>query len=415
MNAEYIRWRSQFMRKRLQIVTVMSSICIFSFMIWQMVVSRKGQSPLNTHISVALDLGIEALLIGSFWLLRSPFAKNLIYPIFLFIPLTINLTTQIHVSLTGIETPFFIPWVLVFVAQVTIVPVCWRLHFAVQAITVGSYFLLVTFLFGDGVSDIFTRSPLLVAGKLEMPISLIFLFVGWICVMGDLSVYLYEQLQEREFIARKELEEQKERSERLLLNILPQSISDRLKLESNLIADNFQDVSVLFADIVGFTVFAEKFPPEEVVTFLNQIFSRFDVLAERYGLEKIKTIGDAYMAVAGIPFAHRDHAQASLEMAIAMQSELATFNREYQQNLKIRIGISSGPVVAGVIGIKKFTYDLWGDTVNTASRMESHGIAGCIQVSETTYQYLRDRYHFEVRDRVEIKGKGAMTTYVLSS
>jgi class 3 adenylate cyclase len=231
--------------------------------------------------------------------------------------------------------------------------------------------------------------------------------------MGNLSVYLYERLQQREFVAREELEEQKERSERLLLNILPQSISDRLKLESHLIADNFLDVSVLFADIVGFTLLAEKIPPEEIVTFLNQIFSRFDGLAEKYGLEKIKTIGDAYMAVAGIPFAHADHAQATMEMAIAMQSELESFNCDYHQSLKIRIGISSGPVVAGVIGIKKFAYDLWGDTVNTASRMESHGIAGCIQVSESTYQHLRDRYHFAVRDRVVIKGKGEMTTYVL--
>ena len=224
---------------------------------------------------------------------------------------------------------------------------------------------------------------------------------------------MYERLQQSEFVARKELEEQKERSERLLLNVLPQSIADRLKLESDLIADNFQEVSVLFADIVGFTLLAAKIPPEEVVGILNQIFSRFDVIAERYGLEKIKTIGDAYMAVAGLPFAHVDHAQAAIEMAIAMQQDLALFNQEYHQNLKIRIGISSGPVVAGVIGIKKFTYDLWGDTVNTASRMESHGIAGSIQVSESTYQYLRDRYLFEVRDRVVIKGKGEMTTYIL--
>jgi class 3 adenylate cyclase len=381
-------------------------------MTWLIVMGNKGEIPLKTNISIPLDLAIASVLICVFFLLRSRFATRFIYPIFLLVPIAIAFTIQINASSAGIVSPFFMPWVLVFVAQATIIPVCWHLHLVVQLITVINYFLISTF-FGYSLNDIFANSNQLTAAKLTLPVSLIFLFVGWVCVMGNLSVYLYERLQQREFVAREELEEQKERSERLLLNILPQSISDRLKRESHLIADNFLDVSVLFADIVGFTLLAEKIPPEEIVTFLNQIFSRFDGLAEKYGLEKIKTIGDAYMAVAGIPFAHTDHAQATMEMAIAIQSELESFNCEYHQSLKIRIGISSGPVVAGVIGIKKFAYDLWGDTVNTASRMESHGIAGCIQVSESTYQHLRDRYHFAVRDRVVIKGKGEMTTYVL--
>lgn len=412
MNAEYLRWRSQFIRKRLQIVTAIASICILSFMTWIEVLGNKGDIPLKSNTTIALDLAIEVLLIGSFILLRSRFANPFVYPLFVLVPISITFTMQLNASSVGISAPFFVPWVLVFVAQATLIPVCWHLHLVVQLSTLGNYFLINT-LMGYSLSDIFAVDRQLVTGRLILPVSIIFLFVNWICIMGNVSVYLYERLQQSEFVARKELEEQKERSERLLLNVLPQSIADRLKLESDLIADNFQEVSVLFADIVGFTLLAAKIPPEEVVGILNQIFSRFDVIAERYGLEKIKTIGDAYMAVAGLPFAHVDHAQAAIEMAIAMQQDLALFNQEYHQNLKIRIGISSGPVVAGVIGIKKFTYDLWGDTVNTASRMESHGIAGSIQVSESTYQYLRDRYLFEVRDRVVIKGKGEMTTYIL--
>jgi len=412
MNAEYLRWRSQFVRKRLQIVTAIAAVCILSFMAFALMGNKGGDIPLKTDISLTLDLSIETVLIAVFFLLRSRFANTYVYPIFFIVPTLIILTMQINASSAGIIAPFFIPWVLVFVAQATLVPVCWHLHLAIQLFTFVNYFLISNY-FGYSVSDVFGLSNRLTLGKLILPISLIFMFIGWICIMGDISVYLYERLQQSEFFAKKELEEQKERSERLLLNVLPQSIADRLKLESDLIADNFQEVSVLFADIVGFTVLSSQIPPEEVVGFLNQIFSRFDRLAEKYGLEKIKTIGDAYMAVAGLPFAQDNHAQAAIEMAIAMQKELNLFNQECHQNLKIRIGISSGPVVAGVIGIKKFTYDLWGDTVNTASRMESHGIAGCIQVSESTYQYLRDRYHFEVRDRVVIKGKGEMTTYVL--
>jgi len=231
-------------------------------------------------------------------------------------------------------------------------------------------------------------------------------------LLQDQKKRLEAEIQERKKIEI-ELARQQMRSETLILNIFPMAIAERLKNGEQTIAGYFDQVTVLFADLVGFTTLAAQISPTALVQLLNQIFSHFDWLVEQFNLEKIKTIGDAYMAVAGLPFAQDNHAQAAIEMAIAMQKELNLFNQECHQNLKIRIGISSGPVVAGVIGIKKFTYDLWGDTVNTASRMESHGIAGCIQVSESTYQYLRDRYHFEVRDRVVIKGKGEMTTYVL--
>ncbi|MEM9538487.1 MAG: adenylate/guanylate cyclase domain-containing protein [Cyanobacteria bacterium P01_E01_bin.42] len=220
-----------------------------------------------------------------------------------------------------------------------------------------------------------------------------------------------------QFIKRKQAEaalrEQQEKSEMLLLNILPPSIADRLKEEPATIADSFEEVTVLFADLVGFTEMSARLSPIEVVEELNTIFFEFDRLTERYQLEKIKTIGDAYMVVGGLPEVREDHAEIVAEMALAMQEAIAKINREKQQDIAIRVGICTGSVVAGVIGMKKFIYDLWGDTVNTASRMESHGKAGYIQVTETTYQKLCDRYSFEERGLIPIKGKGDMKTYWL--
>ncbi|MEG4004940.1 adenylate/guanylate cyclase domain-containing protein [Microcoleus sp. Pol11C1] len=206
---------------------------------------------------------------------------------------------------------------------------------------------------------------------------------------------------------------EQEKSDRLLLNVLPQPIADRLKQDQSIIADTFAEVTVLFADIVGFTQISSQISPPELVSLLNDIFSTFDLLAEKHGLEKIKTIGDAYMVVGGLPMPRRDHAEAIAQMAIDMQQAITDFSNIHNQDFSIRIGINSGPVVAGVIGIKKFIYDLWGDTVNTASRMESHGLPGCIQVTETTYQQLREKYSFESRGAIEVKGKGEMTTYLL--
>ncbi|MEG3971453.1 adenylate/guanylate cyclase domain-containing protein [Microcoleus sp. T2B6] len=209
------------------------------------------------------------------------------------------------------------------------------------------------------------------------------------------------------------LQVQQEQSERLLLNILPEEIASRLKRGDSTIADTFADVTVLFADIVGFTQLSSRVSPTQLVALLNDIFSTFDNLAERHGLEKIKTIGDAYMVVGGLPIPRPDHAEAIAEMAIDMLQAITDFSDTHKQDFSIRIGINTGPVVAGVIGIKKFIYDLWGDTVNTASRMESHGKPGSIQVTETTYQELREKYFFENRGAIEVKGKGEMTTYLL--
>jgi len=213
----------------------------------------------------------------------------------------------------------------------------------------------------------------------------------------------------------KQLQAEKAKSERLLLSILPEAIAEKLKHNQDIIADSFPEATVLFADIVGFTELSANRSPIEVVGLLNKIFSAFDTLAHQHGLEKIKTIGDAYMVAGGLPIPRSDHAEAMAEMALDMLNEIIQFNTETGVELAIRIGINTGPVVAGVIGTHKFIYDLWGDTVNIASRMESHGLAGCIQVTATTYELLQDQYIFQQRGAIEVKGKGEMTTYMLSA
>ena len=206
---------------------------------------------------------------------------------------------------------------------------------------------------------------------------------------------------------------EQERSERLLLSIFPRPIAERLKVSRGIIAERSEEVSVLFADITGFTPAAEKLPPEDVVALLDEIFSAFDELVAEHGLEKIKTIGDGYMAAAGIPTPRPDHAEAAARAALAMRETLASLPTA--AGLSLRVGIDSGPAVAGVIGRSKLGYDLWGDTVNTANRMESHAPPGAIQVTERTQRRLGDRFLLEPRPHVAVKGKGEMTTYLLVS
>lgn len=222
-----------------------------------------------------------------------------------------------------------------------------------------------------------------------------------------------QQAKELAESALQQLREEQEKSERLLLNILPKPIADRLKDDQITIADSFEEATVLFADIVNFTLFSGQITPPEVVGILNTIFSTFDRLVERYGLEKIKTIGDAYMVVGGLPTPRPEHVEAIADLALDMQAEIANMVLEDGTSFQLCIGIHTGPVVAGVIGTRKFIYDLWGDTVNTASRMESQGLANAIQVTEVVYQRLHDRYRLTKRGTIHIKGKGEMTTYLL--
>jgi class 3 adenylate cyclase len=203
------------------------------------------------------------------------------------------------------------------------------------------------------------------------------------------------------------------KSEKLMLNILPKPIADRLKKGEKNIAGSYPEVTVLFSDLVGFTKMSAKKTAPELVKLLNDIFSRFDKRAELLGLEKIKTIGDAYMAVGGLPIPRSDHAEIVADMALGMYEDLADFNQANQQEIQMRIGIHSGPVVAGVIGFTKFSYDLWGNTVNTASRMESTSENGRIQISAITHELLKEHFVLEEREVIECKGLGPMlTSYV---
>lgn len=204
------------------------------------------------------------------------------------------------------------------------------------------------------------------------------------------------------------------RSESLLLNILPGPIAERLKQGQMVIADRFGEVTIMFADIVGFTQLSARIAPEELVAMLNVVFTAFDALTERHGLEKIKTIGDAYMVAGGLPEPRSDHAEGVAGMALDMLSAVDRIGAELGRPIGLRIGIDSGPVVAGVIGSRKFAYDLWGDTVNTASRMESQGVANAIQLTERAYQRLKDSYDCEARGVIDVKGKGALRTYLLT-
>src|SRR5262252_5778402 len=218
--------------------------------------------------------------------------------------------------------------------------------------------------------------------------------------------------REKQFIA--DLEREKRRSETLLLNILPQSIVNRMRDGEVLIADHVADVTILFCDLVGFTAFSQAYPAKQTIDFLGKVFSNFDQLASEHGVEKIKTIGDSYMAASGIPEIRSDHAMRIAALALRMMDALDSISETTGLPMQARIGIHTGPVVAGVIGTHKFVYDVWGDTVNTASRMESHSLPGRIHVSATTRQALQNHFTFEPRGSLEIKGKGLMETFFLA-
>lgn len=215
--------------------------------------------------------------------------------------------------------------------------------------------------------------------------------------------------------ANQKLEKQHQQSERLLLNILPKPISERLKRGESVIADEFESASVIFTDLVGFTEFASTLPPSQLVSLLSEVFAQFDRLTEKHGLEKIKTIGDAYMAVSGVPVPSPNHAENAVCLGLDMIDGVQKFNKRHNLNLQIRVGIHSGAVVAGVIGTRKFAYDLWGDTVNIASRMESTGVANTVHVSDTTADLLPSgSYALQQRDPIQVKGRGEMQTYLIT-
>ena len=251
--------------------------------------------------------------------------------------------------------------------------------------------------------------PALSASPPDVPDGVVLAFFG-LNVLG-VTTTAYVLLQY--FVRAREREQA--RSEALLLNVLPAPVAERLKREEGVIADAHEAVTVLFADIVDFTPLSERLAPTDLVALLDRVFGVWDALAMRHGVEKIKTIGDSYMAAAGIPEPRDDHLEAVAEMALAMCPEAERCAAETGVALEVRIGIDTGPVVAGVIGRAKFIYDLWGDTVNTASRMESLAPPGAIQVTERAYERLRHAYELSPRGAVEVKGKGSMAAYLLGA
>lgn len=399
MARTYEAQRHHFLLSRLQLsaktsFVVTLTIAIFFFC---METLTQGEFLLPTlYIAAIVELGLSIC-----WALcRTAVGSQ--YPQFIFLGVcwSILFTVQIGIAAVGDFEPQTNLWTLVFLTQATLVPVLWHLHLLSQLGVLIFCFSLYALI-----------HPTLQFPLVHYADRGVYLF--WTCLICNFSVFLYERLQKVEFKTRVELEAAREQSERLLLNILPEKIVERLKQQNTTIADSFEEVTVLFADLVKFTELSTQISPTELVDLLNQIFSIFDKLAARYGVEKIKTIGDAYMVVAGLPTPHDDHALALAEMALAMQEAVANFSREKGYEIHLRIGMNTGSVVAGVIGLKKWAYDLWGDTVNTASRMESHGIPGRIQVTRTTYECLKEMYLFEERGRIPIKGKGEMTTYLL--
>jgi len=238
------------------------------------------------------------------------------------------------------------------------------------------------------------------------PVLVIFFFV--INLFGVSSIVF---LMVSYFVGQKNLFQQK--SETLLLNILPKEIAAILKNESRTIADHFEEASVLFADMVGFTPLSARLPPVEMVELLNEVFSFFDSLLDKYGVEKIRTIGDSYMVASGVPRERSDHAQALAHMALEMQDYISNHTFHNGQRVSFRIGINSGSMIAGVIGRRKFVYDVWGDAVNIASRMESHGLGGAVQITQATYELIRDEFVCEPRGTVNVKGKGEMDVWLV--
>lgn len=401
VDADYEAWRNRFTLSRMRLGLWLAFITFLTFSLLELTTWVFNRPNFDGSLLLT-QLLVQVLLLAGIACLDTPLLRHRPAVVFLALSWSTTLVPQLRATLVGMAQPDIITWTLMFFGQATLNPVRWPLHLIAQ-LGVFTYYFGVNAVLGLKVKPEY----------MPMSAELLYLFFFWVCVICNLSVYLYERLAKAEFRARRALEAERERSERLLLNILPQPIAERLKRDPQTIADSFAEVSVLFADIVGFTELSARISPTELVRLLNEIFSMFDHLVEQHRLEKIKTIGDAYMVVAGLPEHREDHAHAIAEMALGMQAVLNQFNVKHHQEFRIRIGISTGLVVAGVIGLKKFAYDLWGDTVNTASRMESHGVPGGIQVSQSTYECLKELYIFEERGEIQVKGKGKMRAYLL--
>jgi guanylate cyclase len=280
----------------------------------------------------------------------------------------------------------------------------YRLKFAYATL---SSVLVMT---GYELIAIFHQKLLVSEGGTSLFISNNFFFLSSM-ILGMATSYSLEFYIRRVFAQRIRLAEEQEKSDRLLLNILPREIAATLKEQEIAIADHYDDASILFADVANFTPMSASMKPNEIVELLNEVFSYFDTLVERYDIEKIKTIGDCYMVAAGVPRHRPDHAQALVRMGLDILKYVGERRFNGGTTVSFRIGINSGPVVAGVIGRKKFIYDLWGDTVNVASRMEFHGVSGSIQIAPNTYELIKNDFVCEPRGTITVKGKGEMPVW----
>ncbi|MGB0561113.1 MAG: adenylate/guanylate cyclase domain-containing protein [Spirulinaceae cyanobacterium] len=408
---DYPTWQRKFMRRRLKLTILVvgaigANISITHSIYYFFTASNDGRYTFSFY----LWLGIIVLscLFGCWQFLNTRLGRRNLYLVFFLLFALVDMLLPTMELYFGNAQFDWFRWTMSFFTQATLIPVRWPLHAIGQIVSLIYYFTLAHF---SGIPVFLPEDNVLTIAT----------SLFWLCSVCNFSVFLYERLMQEEFKSRREsalsyekLIAEKERSEALLLNVLPHSIAQRLKADKKIIADDFAEVTVLFADIVNFTPLSAAMPPTELVKMLNQIFSEFDRLVEKHHLEKIKTIGDAYMVVGGLPEPMPNHAATIAKMSLDMQAVLGEFNRKNQRQLSLRIGIHTGSVVAGVIGLKKFAYDLWGDTVNTASRMESHGVPGQIHVTDDVYQVLKTRYRFEPREQITIKGKGQMQTYFLT-
>jgi len=299
------------------------------------------------------------------------------------------------------------PWIQLFLIAAALSPFLYYSMVDLKSIVVAVGFSLSLYLLLE-ISYALSQ-PLIPLGLSVAKIVSIATYTSNFLAVVFFTYYLYYA----NFNVEDKLRDERARSDSLLLNVLPAAIAERMKRGESSIADHHDNVTMLFADVVGFTPLSGKLSPEEAVELLAEVFTYFDALVEKYEIEKIRTIGDGYYVAAGVPSERSDHATIVAAMALEMSDFATHVQIPLADQLQIRIGINSGPVVAGVIGIKKFQYDLWGDAVNVASRMESHGVPGRIQVTSTTYNLIKDQFYCEPRGSIEVKGKGEMETWFL--
>ncbi|HXF65517.1 MAG TPA: adenylate/guanylate cyclase domain-containing protein [Burkholderiales bacterium] len=382
----------------------------FGAMLWLAIYWAMG-----IRFSSTVPLTYVALLAGSLaiflWNRNFALFRTIQVTLFLFVPFIMQWSIGSYVSSSGVMLWALLAPVGVMIFQGPRESIPWFVAYLVMTAISGYFDYYLT----EGTESGVTAQTIAVFFALNFAAmsAIVYFLISYFIRQRDI---LEARLDERN----RQLAEEQEKSERLLLNILPGPIAERLKEQHSTIADGFADVTVMFADIIDFTRLAEEMPPKFMVSLLNEVFSHFDQLAEKHGLEKIKTIGDAYMVAGGLDYQREggqrggpDYTEAICNMALDMREYMKGYAGFRTSRLQIHIGIGTGPVVAGVIGMKKFIYDLWGDTVNIASRVTAEAGPGAILLDATTWRRVRDKYLFEGPDTVNVKGKGDLPVYRL--